>query len=264
MKGRGKTTRARRGSSRPKRRRILVYLLEVAICLAVLGSVGYAFAHYIQETPRFKVQRIRIEGARVLAPETIRAAAGITEDDNILLLQYQADTICQRVEGLPYVKSCTMRRSMPNLVTITVTEREALASLSLHHHIYEIDADAVVLRELDARGAHVGPLISGVPNLDFVEPGQRLEQPALLRALQLWHVFSSVPIVDDLTVSELAAHSENSISMYCDELPFEIRWGRSEFTRQAQRFHILMQEMDNAIPCTEYLDLRFDQDLVCK
>jgi len=52
--------------------------------------------------------------------------------------------------------------------------------------------------------------------------------------------------------------------MYCDELQFEIRWGRDDVVQQARNLDVLWQQRGADLPCTSYLDLRFGQDLACK
>ncbi|HIJ66215.1 MAG TPA: hypothetical protein HPP77_09735 [Candidatus Hydrogenedentes bacterium] len=71
-----------------------------------------------------------------------------------------------------------------------------------------------------------------------------------------------------VTVSEIAAPHEDHIRMYCDELPFEIRWGRRDFVNEAHRLDLIWRETGHMErvdpPCQEYLDLRFGNEPVCR
>lgn len=257
-----KHIRLQRGVARRRRRRFVVYFSAVLLFFAVLGGMAVAFTQYISESPRFLVKKIRVEGANVLREQTILAAAGITQDDNLLMSDIEA--IRGRVEAIPYVRSCFAQRVYPDTVVIKVEEREAAAALLVNNHTFEIDDDGVVLRELDRQSSHVGPLITNVPGLSAIEPGQHLTQPSLHGALALWEAFSLVPLSKELTVSEISAPEETLISVFFEELPFVTRWGRSDFLHQAQNLNILWQEKSGKLTCKEYLDLRFDDDLVCK
>jgi len=261
MFGRHRKWRGRR-SSRRFRGRHIAYVLEWTVCLGLLLVGGRFFYRYLRESPVFCVQWVCIEGARVLDPQTVLGASGITTDDNLLLLDL-AETEA-RVARVPYVKTCRVDRVFPDRVILTIEERAPMATLLLNNGLYEIDGEAVVLRELPRNGAYPGLLITNVPGLAYVEPGQHLTQPAVAAALGVWDAFSNVSMAQDVTVSELAAYDRNKVLMFCNELPFEIRWGRGGFEDQARRLDILWREKGKELDCKEYLDLRFGNDLVCK
>ena len=49
-----------------------------------------------------------------------------------------------------------------------------------------------------------------------------------------------------------------------DGLSFELGWAKGDFGRQVRRLEVLWGELDGELGCSEYLDLRFDADLICK
>ena len=53
-------------------------------------------------------------------------------------------------------------------------------------------------------------------------------------------------------------------NMVFNELPYETRWGRDDFPAQVRRFEALLREKQGKLPCGEYLDMRYDADIVCK
>jgi len=132
------------------------------------------------------------------------------------------------------------------------------------NRLFEVDDECNVLRELLPDGLHVGPFITNVGDLGYVEPGQKLEPPALAHALAVWRAFSTTAMAQEVTVSEISAGHEGRISMYCDELPCEIRWGRDNFEKQAAKLDVFWQSQDKHIRCKDYVDLRFGDDVACK
>ncbi len=254
--------RVRRRSLRSRSRSFFFYLSCVVIVFVSLGGIGLAFAHYMKESPRFQVRSIRVEGANVLREQAILEAAGITSQHNLLF--FDPDQVRQRIEAIPYVRRCEIRRAYPDMVIIRIEERMALAALQVHTRTFEVDEEGVVLRELATNELHEGPLITNIPELGVVEVGSRLSQSSLTKALALWIAFSSVPLGQELTVSEISAPAPDDLSMICEELAYEIRWGRSDFLQQAMLLDILWREKGGRLPCAEFLDLRFDYDLVCK
>ncbi len=244
------------------RKNALPHRLEMLFGLLFLLAVVSLFLGYVAQSSTFKVDRVLFEGVRALSEADVRAAAGITTEDNIVLLDTNA--IARRVEALPYVKRCEVRRMYPDKVLLQIVEREPIASVMVSNHLYEIDRENVVLRELSPYGVHTGPLITSLPEIIALEPGVHIQNEALSAALALWEAFRTASFSNELTLSEISAKHVNDLRMYFNELPFELRWGRSDFAVQTTRLDILWHEMDGDIPCEYYLDLRFDADLVCK
>ncbi len=262
MAKRGKKSPAQRRQAKRGTLRFVGRVVRTLVVVSLLSGSTYAFCRYLKESDHYMVEAIRVEGNVILDWEAIVAQSELTCEDNILLLKSRE--VAERVETLPYVKECAVTRIFPNLVVIEVEERVAAGTLLVHNHTFEIDADRVVLRELPPDAEYPDPLVTSVPGLDVVAPGDILEQPALREALRAWNAFVNISVAREVTVSEMAALHENDIRMYCEELPYEIRWGRGAFDNQARRFDILWRTQDGCLDCKEYLDLRFESDLACK
>ncbi len=217
---------------------------------------------YLPRSSYFKVQRVLFENVNMIDEEAILAASKIHADDNVLFLD--ADTIEHNVETLPYVKRCEVKRMYPNELLLRIMKREAVATILVNNHLFEVDREYVVLRELSPFAIHTGPLITNLPEVVTLQPGVKINRPELTEALKLWEVFQTLPFSENLTLSELSAENEDTLRMFFEELPYEMRWGRSDYATQADRLAILWDEMGGIIPCECYLDLRFDRDLACR
>jgi len=134
----------------------------------------------------------------------------------------------------------------------------------VNNRMYEVDEEGKVLRELGPDAPHVPPFMTNVPNLDYVEAGQKLAQPSLKAALAVWSAFKRTAMAGDVTVSEISAARENRVCMYCDELRYEIRWGGEDFEKQAAKLDIFWRSQHRGHSWQEYLDLRFGDDVVCR
>lgn len=241
---------------------MLVWSVDVLIGFALLGGFAAGFAAYVQESERFLVRTVRVEGAHMLREEAIVKVSGIHANDNLLTLPCVA--ISEQIEQIPYVKTCNVERLYPDTIVITIEERRPLVTLLLNNHLYEIDAEGVVLRELAQQAPDIAPILSNVPGLSAVQPGDRLEQPVLLQALALWQAFAESPLAEEVEVAEIAARAPNDITFFAENLPFMLRWGRTDETRQVRLLEVWWDEVGRSMPCEEYLDLRFGNDLVCK
>lgn len=254
--------RKRRSGGHRHRLRQLVVFLEVGSCLCVVGLFVYAFYHFTIDSPRYRIQHIVVYGAKAVTPADVRQAAAVTTADNLLFLNRAA--VAARVAELPYVLAAEVQREMPNTLIINLTEREAVATLVAGRRTYLVDRYGVVLEEPGPMVEPVGPLITNVPDLGVVTVGEQLQPPALHEALALWEAYAPMPIAREVSLSEISAEGPMNLTMFWDEAPYEVRWGRSDYKKQAERLSILWREKGGQLPCQEYLDLRFDQDLVCR
>ncbi|NUM52799.1 MAG: FtsQ-type POTRA domain-containing protein [Candidatus Hydrogenedentes bacterium] len=233
-----------------------------AFMLALFSTAALGLYQYVNDSEYFRVTTIQVDGAHLLRAADIVAAAGVSNQDNILFISPSA--IAERVDANPYIKSCEVTRTLPDLVRISIEERYPVATLLAHNRAYEIDREMTVLRRLPPQEPNTGPLISQVAEMGAVDPGVQLVQAPLRVAIQVWEAFAETAMANEVTVSEIAAAGVNEIRMYCNELPFEIRWGRDDVRQQARNLDVLWRQRGPELPCTEYLDLRFGQDLACK
>jgi len=251
-----------RPRSRSGRRSRLFHVLGVVALLGLSSGVCYALIEHLREAPYLRIQRIRVAGTQTLDEPLIVTASGLTTSHNILFLD--TALVAGRVEQLPYVKRCVVNRVFPDLVVIQVEERHPVATLVAYNKCFAIDKEGVVLEELSLTAPLHGPLITEIPGLDMVEVGQKIEVRPLQHALAVMEAFSKTALGKEVTVSEISARHENDIRMYCEELPFEVRWGRGHFATQARRLDLLWERMGGRLDLSEYCDLRFGRDIACK
>lgn len=254
--------RPHRARWRRYRFRQVVVFLEAGLCLCAAGAFFYAFYHYTIDSPSYRVRNIVVPGAKEVQPEDVMRASGVNTEKNLLFIDREA--VAARVEQLPYVESAQVDRELPNTLIITIKERTAVATLVAGSHCFLIDRTGVVLKKTELAAEPVGPLITNVPDLGVPSVGDHLNQPALQEALKVWEAYTAAPISREVTLSEISAEGPLNLRMYWNEVPYEVRWGRSDYTAQAERLSVLWKEKGGQLPCQEYLDLRFDEDLVCR
>lgn len=259
-----KSAYAHRKSGRkpPRLGRRILTIIELLLGLAAIAYFANYFYRYTRDSDQFRVRNIQIEGLRVINEDEVLHQSGLLEDGNVLYLDI--DAVSAKIKEIPYVRDCTIRQVFPDTVIIQITERVGILTLQLNSRSYLIDEHAVVLSEFDQQEAPLTPFITNVAQLEFIEIGDELTQPALHAALRIWHEFASLPMAQSLTVSEIAAISESELILFCDELPYEIRWGHEHIDQQAKRLNILWDAEGGHLNCTEYLDLRFEDNLVCQ
>ena len=257
-------TYRRQGRRGPKRARwrTVAYTVETAFYAVLMVFIGIQFHGFLRHSPHFQVEAVVIEGARALEDARILEESGITRGDSIFF--FDAEGVIEKIEAMPYVRACAVTLTFPDTVFIILEERIPFATLLVNSRAYEIDEECTVLREYGPTQMPKEPFFTNVLGIEFVALGERLQVPALLESVRAWKAFSETDMAGTVHVSEFAAYHPDDIRMYCDEFPYEIRWGRGDFRNQARRLDILWHEKGPHLKCREYLDLRFGRDLVCK
>lgn len=242
--------------------RLLGWTLKAVLFVGFLCGLGYGIVSFASDSDHFRVKWIRVEGMSVLDEATIREGCGITQEDNLIFLR--AADIRKRVEEIPYVRDCTVTCVFPDTVVIKITERAAVATLLVRNRFYAVDAEGRLLQQLGIDSEHPGPLISAPTELDAVEPGQTINLAAYPEALAVWAAFNRTQAAQTLHLSEISAAAENDIQLFFDDAPYKLCWGRGNYEQQAKRLDVLWAAKGGKLDCTQYLDLRFAEDLVCR
>jgi cell division protein FtsQ len=140
----------------------------------VVALLAGGAAWLLYGTSLLGVREIVVDGARIAAPEDVRAAAGVT--DGTPLLRLDLGEIADRVRALPPVADVTVRRSFPDTLVITVTERTPAAVVPQPGGFAVLAADGVVFHQ-------VADAPAGVPVVRVQAPGPG--DPATMAALRV-------------------------------------------------------------------------------
>jgi cell division protein FtsQ len=137
-------------------------------------------------SPLLAVRDVRVLGADHTTPAAIAEAAGLSTDDNLLLVS--TSEIATAAETLPWVRDAEVSRKLPGTVVVRVTERRPAMLLALSGARWLIDRDGHVLGEAD-RGESL-PILSGFDPGE-VAPGMNLALPQARAAMRVWRSLPS-------------------------------------------------------------------------
>ncbi len=146
--------RRRRGFSRP-----LIFVVVVVVSIFFLSLF-------------FRVEDIRVEGNTHYSDEEIIRAIDIEEGDNLFFFDRFA-AIGRVFSKLPYIEEVTVRRALPNRITIVVSESEALAYLILGDEEWTMDHSGKILgKTAEGESENLVPIVNFDPGTLFI--GERL------------------------------------------------------------------------------------------
>ncbi len=138
---------------RSQGRRRLRVLVAVVLLLALTGT-----AWLLLRSPLLDVDTISIGGAQRTDPAAIWRASGVRS--GVAMVDVDESRAARKVEALPWVAEAAVRRHWPNEVSITVTERSALAALRRQDSVgwVLLDASGRVLEQVSEVPAGLVPI----------------------------------------------------------------------------------------------------------
>ena len=109
----------------------------------------------------FKITKIEVRGNSLYSAEEIIAASGIEEGDNLFFINRIAAG-SRVVVKLPYVDSVKINRGLPNLITIEVTESNAVGCIAVGEELWSVSSSGKFLSSIDEKDAEHIASISGI------------------------------------------------------------------------------------------------------
>ena len=205
-----RSNRRRRDWNRPLRR--------IALGLALVEAGFLLFAN-----PYLHVTRVRVDGAQTLSAEQVFDEARVPQRTNILWILRQP--FGKRLTADPIVEQASCSIHLPNLLVLTVKERQPKAVVAGGGQFWLVDAKSVAYRRVD------GPL-PGIPLVQAasagmpleVTPGQSLRAPWLSDAFSLLNL---LPVNSNLSGLKIVVDQSSNLCLNRKD-GLQIRLGQPE------------------------------------
>jgi len=153
-------------------------LVILGIGIAVITSLwGLEWGSRLLLASHLGVKKIEVKGCQRMDRQQILEAASITYQTPILKLDLKK--IAQRVESIPWVRSCQVRRVLPDKLSLRIVERKPVALIYLNG-LYYLDEDGTPFTEPSPGEKLDYPVLTGWVEQRWQNgEGKRLIQEAL-------------------------------------------------------------------------------------
>ena len=147
-------------------RRGLVLLKALAAVAVLAGAAwgGQQAVRHVIASPRFAVRQIQINATRRVPRDEILALAQVEAGDR--LLSIDTDAVATRVASHPWVAAARVRRELPSVLAIDVTERRA-AAVAVLGGLYLIDESGHPFKRATLDEADGLVLLTGVTRQQY-------------------------------------------------------------------------------------------------
>ena len=183
------------------------FLLIVVVLAVLLGAIYFFF---------FRISELNVVGGGRYTAEQIFETAGVKKGDH--LYSFSSRIAGNRLKkNLPYIKSLTVKRDVPDTITFTVEEHTPLFYAYVYSRTVILSDDLTVLEITSGTNAREDLCYLALPGVKKAVCGSKLE---LREELDAAHVES---VIETLLASELAdrmtaviVSDTYSLSMECD------------------------------------------------
>jgi len=220
--------------------------LIIAAALVYGGWHGYL---WLTRAEAFQIAGVDVKGVREVSDDEVRALAGLFTGQNIFRVDLAGAT--RRALANPWVSDVRIERSLPNRISIAITERTPRAVLQAANGRFLIDHDAVVIAPAGAGNAAGLPTIAvrdyrAVPRCAVTGDGMAsgLELLDQLRQRGGW---------DPAAVTVRADSAETVAILYAGH---EFRMGSGNYNEKLRRLGEIVTDMNTRRLAYTYVELR--------
>jgi cell division protein FtsQ len=147
-------------SGLPRGRTRLNALSIGLLSLVLVACALWLLARYVDTDPRFRLHQIDMTGNQFASRDAVEAV--FADDRGASVYRIPLEDRRRELEQIPWVRSASVTRVLPDCVAISVEEREPVAFLWTRHGIELMDRDGVIL-ESPAEVTWTFPVLRGIP-----------------------------------------------------------------------------------------------------
>jgi cell division protein FtsQ len=226
-------------------------LLFTAVTLGLAATVGIGGWRWMQATPVFAIDHIRVEGLQRSDPADLRLRLAPWRGSNLLAVNL--GDVRRLAMKAPWVRDASVRRVLPDTLAVRVSERRPVAMTVTDGVLTMVDRSGTAITTWDRRLTGVDmPLLTG---LDGLDPDARAAQ-----------VRSGLDILDRLarydaglvgSLSEIDLSRGDRVTVRLTNEPAPLYLSREDITVNLDHYLALRGDIRTRVPAVDAVDLRW-------
>lgn len=209
--------------------------LRVLAAVAVLAGAAWAgeqAVRHVVASPRFAVREVRVSTTTHVSEEDVLALAAVAPGDR--LLSIDTDVVAARVASHPWVAAARVRRELPSVLAIDITERSA-AAVAVLGGLYLIDDSGHPFKRATLDEADGLVSLTGISRLQYAA-FRDASAAAYREALAILDEYRSPDSSKARpALSEIHIDPHYGFSLVLYDGGAEIRLGRGDYTDKLER-----------------------------
>jgi cell division protein FtsQ len=199
----------------------------------------------------FPVRQIVFNGNRHLSDDELRALAGVHSHDSLIVLS--SSRIIRNLLRSPWIRSVSIRKDLPDTLSMTIKEAEPFALLEMEKHLFLVDEQGKLLEELRENSTPFLPVITGDPYK---------EKDALIEAIRLAKAIREKGLSSGQDRIEIVAHKSHELAVTLDGIVVKI--GAGGYDEKLDKLLYLEEDIKRLGIPVDYIDLRFAGKAIVK
>lgn len=239
-------------------------MLGTGFGLYVLWRAGdWALNQLVYQNPAFAIREVEVQTDGVLAEAQLRRWANVKPGANLLALDLVR--VKRDLERIPFIAAVSVERILPKTLRLRVTEREAVAQVSVPWpragggvdlRVFHLDPEGFVMPPMvrRQRATAMGPPDDSLPvltltNLTNVHPGRRLDSASVTAGLRLISEFAASPMAGLVDLRRIDVSAADVLVVTTGQ-GSEVTFGLQDLDRQLRRWreiHDRVQQMKSSL-----------------
>ncbi len=249
-----------------KPRDLKKYLRPLARYAGILASatIGIALLYgayrALGSVTLFRVATIDVSNAKRLSREDILAISGVEAGRDLLRLNLKQ--VGEQLTRNPWVERVHVRRYLPDTLSISVTEREPLAIVSMDF-LYYLDTRGTVFKPLNQGDRLDYPVVTGFREDELAgDPaGSREALRSTCELIQILREKGAFILAD---VSEIHYDKGYGFTLFTASGALPVKVGSGDFAAKIERFARIYRDLMAQRPSLQYIDLDYNDKIVIK
>lgn len=225
-------------------------MLGTGFALYVLWRAGdWALNQLVYQNPAFAIREVEVQTDGVIAHSELRRWANVKPGANLLALDL--GRVKRELERIPFIAAVSVERILPRTLRVRVTEREAVAQVSVPWprsgggvdlRVFHLDPEGFVMPPMAPRqrAQGLGPTddslpVLTLPNLTNVQPGRRLDSASVSAGLRLISEFATSPMAGLVDLQRIDVSAADVLVVTTGQ-GSEVTFGLQDLDRQLRRW----------------------------
>jgi cell division protein FtsQ len=229
--------------------------------MAVVGGVAFSLIHYGTSSWRFRIEssdNIETSGMKNVSRAQVLDVLGADIGRNVFRIPLEDRK--KQLEEIPWVRSATVMRLLPDKLRVHITERSPVAFARVGSKVHLIDAGGVVMEMPRGQSKYSFPVITGMTD----------SEPLSTRAARMKIYATLVKDLDsgggnyskDLSEVELSDPEDVKITVEDPAGALVVHLGSSNYLDRYKIYIRHIQEWRQQFNKLESVDLRFNGQII--
>jgi cell division protein FtsQ len=242
---------------RESKKKEIAGFLILLIALIVIGA-GASGWH-----KDLTVEAIAVEGNRVVSVQEILALTNIKAGATLSAIELTE--IRERILKNAFIKDVTVRRDLPGTIVISAIERTPVAFINAGELI-SCDENGVVMPHIVSPEILNLPIISGIQNMEHIQPGTVIANTDARDALMLLLYTAEIDSSMFQMISEVRPFNDGELMIYTTDSGVPVMIGRGRITEKIAILSSFWKEVVRSGTAGQFesIDVRFQDQVIVR